>query len=221
MRNQYNEQLKELHEQMIHMGNLCEEAISAAAVSIMGRTPGGRERAYHADEQIDKMERQIEDLCLRLLLQQQPVAGDLRRISAALKMISDMERIGDQAADIAELSAYLANSGLAEKSVLNDMAKAAVQMVNESIEAFVNADLELVHKVITDDDTVDTLFEQLRTDLPQVMVRGEMEARVGLDLLMAGKYLERIGDHAVNIAEWVEFSITGKHKNHEHQLWEH
>ena len=221
MRNQYNEQLKELHEQMIHMGNLCEEAISAAAVSIMGRTPGGREIAYHADEQIDKMERQIEDLCLRLLLQQQPVAGDLRRISAALKMISDMERIGDQAADIAELSAYLANSGLAEKSVLNDMAKAAVQMVNESIEAFVNADLELAHKVITDDDTVDTLFEQLRTDLPQVMVRGEMEARVGLDLLMAGKYLERIGDHAVNIAEWVEFSITGKHKNHEHQLWEH
>lgn len=221
MRNQYNEQLKELHEQMIHMGNLCEEAISAAAVSIMGRTPGGRERAYHADEQIDKMERQIEDLCLRLLLQQQPVAGDLRRISAALKMISDMERIGDQAADIAELSAYLANSGLAEKSVLNDMAKAAVQMVNESIEAFVNADLELAHKVITDDDAVDTLFEQLRTDLPQVMVRGEMEARVGLDLLMAGKYLERIGDHAVNIAEWVEFSITGKHKNHEHQLWEH
>ena len=221
MRNQYNEQLKELHEQMIHMGNLCEEAISAAAVSIMGRTPGGRERAYHADEQIDKMERQIEDLCLRLLLQQQPVAGDLRRISAALKMISDMERIGDQAADIAELSAYLANSGLAEKSVLNDMAKTAVQMVNESIEAFVNADLELAHKVITDDDTVDTLFEQLRTDLPQVMVRGEMEARVGLDLLMAGKYLERIGDHAVNIAEWVEFSITGKHKNHEHQLWEH
>ncbi len=221
MRNQYNEQLKELHEQMIHMGNLCEEAISAAAVSIMGRTPGGRERAYHADEQIDKMERQIEDLCLRLLLQQQPVAGDLRRISAALKMISDMERIGDQAADIAELSAYLANSGLAEKSVLNDMAKAAVQMVNESIEAFVNADLELAHKVITDDDTVDTLFERLRTDLPQVMVHGEMEARVGLDLLMAGKYLERIGDHAVNIAEWVEFSITGKHKNHEHQLWEH
>ncbi len=221
MRNQYNEQLKELHEQMIHMGNLCEEAISAAAVSIMGWTPGGRERAYHADEQIDKMERQIEDLCLRLLLKQQPVAGDLRRISAALKMISDMERIGDQAADIAELSAYLANSGLAEKSVLNDMAKAAVQMVNESIEAFVNADLELAHKVITDDDTVDTLFEQLRTDLPQVMVRGEMEARVGLDLLMAGKYLERIGDHAVNIAEWVEFSITGKHKNHEHQLWEH
>ena len=212
MRNQYNEQLKELHEQMIHMGNLCEEAISAAAVSIMGRTPGGRERAYHADEQIDKMERQIEDLCLRLLLQQQPVAGDLRRISAALKMISDMERIGDQAADIAELSAYLANSGLAEKSVLNDMAKAAVQMVNESIEAFVNADLELAHKVITDDDTVDTLFEQLRTDLPQVMVRGEMEARVGLDLLMAGKYLERIGDHAVNIAEWVEFSVTGVHK---------
>lgn len=221
MRNQYNEQLKELHEQMIHMGNLCEEAISAAAVSIMGRTPGGRERAYHADEQIDKMERQIEDLCLRLLLQQQPVAGDLRRISAALKMISDMERIGDQAADIAELSAYLANSGLAEKSVLNDMAKAAVQMVNESIAAFVNADLELAHKVIADDDTVDTLFEQLRADLPQVMVRGEMEARVGLDLLMAGKYLERIGDHAVNIAEWVEFSITGKHKNHEHQLWEH
>ena len=221
MRSHFDEQLAQLSRELTEMGALCEDAISTTAKALIDNDRELARRVKPIEREIDQKERDIESLCMKLLLQQQPVARDLRNISAALKMISDMERIGDQAADIAELSAYLANSGLAEKSVLNDMAKAAVQMVNESIEAFVNADLELAHKVITDDDTVDTLFEQLRTDLPQVMVRGEMEARVGLDLLMAGKYLERIGDHAVNIAEWVEFSITGKHKNHEHQLWEH
>lgn len=220
MRDQFMGQLKELHENMIQMGNLCEEAISAAAASLMERNPEQRNKAYQSDEQIDALERKIENLCLQLLLQQQPVAKDLRVISSALKMISDMERIGDQAADIAELAKYVADSKLPSKEHLQKMAKEAVQMVNESISAFVENDLEKARRVIEQDDQVDALFDQIRMELPNMMARSEIEAREGLDILMAGKYLERIGDHAVNIAEWVEYSITGVHKSHEHQLWE-
>ena len=220
MRDQFMGQHKELHENMIQMGNLCEEAISAAAASLMERNPEQRNKAYQSDEQIDALERKIENLCLQLLLQQQPVAKDLRVISSALKMISDMERIGDQAADIAELAKYVADSKLPSKEHLQKMAKEAVQMVNESISAFVENDLEKARKVIEQDDQVDEIFDKIRMELPNMMARSEIEAREGLDILMAGKYLERIGDHAVNIAEWVEYSITGVHKSHEHQLWE-
>lgn len=220
MRDQFMGQLEELHENMIQMGNLCEEAISAAAASLMERNPEQRNKAYQSDEQIDALERKIENLCLQLLLQQQPVAKDLRVISSALKMISDMERIGDQAADIAELAKYVADSKLPSKEHLQKMAKEAVQMVNESISAFVENDLEKARKVIEQDDQVDEIFDKIRMELPNMMARSEIEAREGLDILMAGKYLERIGDHAVNIAEWVEYSITGVHKSHEHQLWE-
>ena len=220
MRDQFMGQLKELHENRIQMGNLCEEAISAAAASLMERNPELRNKAYQSDEQIDALERKIENLCLQLLLQQQPVAKDLRVISSALKMISDMERIGDQAADIAELAKYVADSKLPSKEHLQKMAKEAVQMVNESISAFVENDLEKARKVIEQDDQVDEIFDKIRMELPNMMARSEIEAREGLDILMAGKYLERIGDHAVNIAEWVEYSITGVHKSHEHQLWE-
>ena len=215
MRERYNEQLKNLHERLIEMGNLCQEAIGAAASSLMVRQEEMRRKAFAADEKIDALEREIEDLCMRLLLQQQPVARDLRSISSALKMISDMERIGDQAADIAELAQYLADNKLKEKELLLEMAKAAVEMVDESVAAFVEADLQRARQVIDQDDEVDQLFEQIRQEL----LKGEVEMRLGLDLLMASKYLERIGDHAVNIAEWVEYSITGEHKNHEHQLW--
>ena len=203
MRDQFMGQLKELHENMIQMGNLCEEAISAAAASLMERNPEQRNKAYQSDEQIDTLERKIENLCLQLLLQQQPVAKDLRVISSALKMISDMERIK-----------------LPSKTHLQTMAKETVQMVNESISAFVENDLEKSRKVIEKDDRVDEIFDKIRMELPNLMARSEVEAREGLDILMAGKYLERIGDHAVNIAEWVEYSITGVHKSHEHQLWE-
>lgn len=141
-------------------------------------------------------------------------------ISSALKMISDMERIGDQAADIAELAKYVADSKLPSKEHLQKMAREAVQMVNESISAFVENDLEKARRVIEQDDQVDEIFDKIRMELPNMMARSEIEAREGLDILMAGKYLERIGDHAVNIAEWVEYSITGVHKSHEHQLWE-
>ncbi|MBQ7916699.1 MAG: phosphate signaling complex protein PhoU [Firmicutes bacterium] len=216
MRERYNEQLNNLHEKLIEMGNLCQEAIGAAASSLMVRQDEERRKAFAADEKIDALEREIEDLCMRLLLQQQPVARDLRSISSALKMISDMERIGDQAADIAELAQYLAENKLKEKELLLDMAKAAVEMVDESVAAFVEGDLRRAHQVIAQDDEVDGLFNKIRQEL----LKGEVEMRVGLDLLMAGKYLERIGDHAVNIAEWVEYSITGEHKSHEHQLWE-
>lgn len=220
MRERFNGQLKELHENLTHMGNLCEEAISAAAGSLMSGNEEMRLRTFAADEEIDNLERKIENLCLKLLLQQQPVASDLRSISSALKMISDMERIGDQAADTAELSQYLAVSNIKGKIHLEEMAKETVQMVNESIAAFVENDLERARSVIVQDDRVDSLFDQIRNELPEVIIRGELEARAALDLLMAGKYLERIGDHAVNIAEWVEYSITGIHKSHEHQLWE-
>lgn len=153
---------------------------------------------------------------MRLLLHQHPVARDLREVSAALKMISDMERIGDQAADIADISFYI------EKNVkipgkIQEMAEHTVHMVTESVDAFVNTDLALCRKVIEDDDLVDDCFNEIKEELAKLIYGGELDARAGLDLLMTVKYFERIGDHAVNIAEWVEYSITGEHRNNEHQ----
>ena len=220
MRNKFEEQLERLHVELIQMGALCEDGISAAAEALLKNNPGLAQTAIDAEREIDQKEREVENLCIKLLLQQQPVAKDLRVISSALKMISDMERIGDQAADIAELAKYVADSKLPSKTHLQTMAKETVQMVNESISAFVENDLEKSRKVIEQDDRVDEIFDKIRMELPNLMARSEVEAREGLDILMAGKYLERIGDHAVNIAEWVEYSITGVHKSHEHQLWE-
>ena len=211
MRDQFMGQLKELHENMIQMGNLCEEAISAAAASLMERNPEQRNKAYQSDEQIDALERKIENLCLQLLLQQQPVAKDLRVISSALKMISDMERIGDQAADIAELAKYVADSKLPSKEHLQKMAKEAVQMVNESISAFVENDLEKARRVIEQDDQVDELFNQVKKELIGLIAADADSGELWLDLIMVAKYLERIGDHATNVAEWVEYGITGVH----------
>ena len=220
MRNQFEKQLQQLNEDLISMGALCKEAVADAMTALLYSDKQARQKAFLTEYEIDHKERDIESLCMKLLLQQQPVARDLRNISAALKMISDMERIGDQAADIAELAKYVADSKLPSKTHLQTMAKETVQMVNESISAFVENDLEKSRKVIEQDDRVDEIFDKIRMELPNLMARSEVEAREGLDILMAGKYLERIGDHAVNIAEWVEYSITGVHKSHEHQLWE-
>lgn len=154
---------------------------------------------------------------MRLLLHQQPVARDLREISAALKMISDMERIGDQAADIADLSQFIDRSNVEIPDEIERMAEKTVIMVTESIDAFVKADLELCRKVINDDDIVDELFNEAKNKLADLIYKN-MDAKAGLDLLMTAKYMERIGDHAVNIAEWVEYSITGVHRNNEHQV---
>ena len=153
---------------------------------------------------------------MRMLLQQQPVAKDLRVISAALKMISDMERIGDQAADVAELSGYVGEVVARGKLHITKMARAAVSMVTESIDAFVRADMTLAEKVIADDDSVDELFTQIRGELIQALKEETERPDAILDLLMIAKYFERIGDHAVNLAEWVEYSITGIHKSSEH-----
>ena len=217
MRNKFDMQLDYLNEQLIHMGELCEVAINRATEALQHGSMEEAKEVISADEEIDQMEKDIERLCLKLLLQQQPVARDLREISAALKMISDMERIGDQAADIADLSKFIDRSVVEIPDEIARMAEKTVHMVTESIDAFVKADLALCRKVIDDDDLVDELFNQTKNKLADLIYKN-MDAKAGLDLLMTAKYMERIGDHAVNIAEWVEYSITGIHRNNEHQM---
>lgn len=216
MRTRFDQQLAQLHTAIIVMGSLCEEAITLAAKSLSEGNPGLAPQVNQLEEEIDQKEREIESLCLKLLMQQQPVAHDLRMISAAAKMVSDMERIGDQAADIAEISQYLVNCHLAGRQKIAEMGEAAVQMVTKSVNAFVKNDLAMTKEVARDDDIVDHLFLEIKSGLLQDLLGqtdDEAEIQAALDLLMAAKYLERIGDHAVNIAEWVEFSITGVYKN--------
>ena len=217
MRNKFDQQLHLLEEQLTHMGELCETAIAKATQALKDGSIEQAKIIIEEDEEIDQCEKDIERLCLKLLLQQQPVARDLRRISAALKMISDMERIGDQAADIADLSKFIDRSVVEIPDEIARMAEKTVHMVTESIDAFVKADLALCRKVIDDDDLVDELFNQAKNKLADLIYKN-MDAKAGLDLLMTAKYMERIGDHAVNIAEWVEYSITGIHRNNEHQM---
>ena len=215
MTTRFERQLEELHVQMITMGSLCEKVITLSAQAIRGVECAGE--VFETDKEIDNKEREIETLCMRLLLHQQPVAGDLREISAALRMISDMERIGDQAADIADLSRFIDRNMDHIPAQLEKMVEMTVHMVTESVDAFVKSDLDLCRKVIDDDDKVDQAFNEIKEELANQMDKS-LDVKVGLDLLMAAKYLERIGDHAVNIAEWVEYSITGVHRNNEHQL---
>lgn len=212
MRSRFDEQLDVLHNKMVEMGARCESAIANAMRAFLEDDPACAQRAVSIDEEIDQQEREIESLCMQLLLQQQPVARDLRKISSALKMITDMERIGDQAADIAEI-AYLDNvkAGDATFSV-REMSTAAIAMVTESIDAYVRQDLELARKVITDDDVVDHFFDDIKNHLATLLAQQPARAEYVIDLLMVAKYLERIADHATNIAEWVVFSITGKHE---------
>ena len=217
MRTRFDEQLRQLNIELILMGSLCEEAISISAKVLEGDSKAPVERVFSLEHEIDQLEHDIETRCMRMLLQQQPVAKDLRVISAALKMISDMERIGDQAADIAELTGYVADTIQQQNRLhITKMARAAVGMVTESIEAFVQGDLQLVQKVIRDDDAVDELFLRVRQELVQALKDESGKPNAILDLLMIAKYFERIGDHAVNVAEWVEYSITGVHKSSEH-----
>ena len=211
MRNKFDQQLERLHEELIRMGALCEDAISAAAGALLQGNSSLADEAEEAEREIDRQEREIEDLCLKLLLQQQPVARDLREISAALKMISDLERIGDQAADIAELTRYvrLPEGDRAPHNV--EMTRAVSRMVTDSVDSFVKRDLKLARQVCGADDQVDELFEQVKEDLTGLIGADASFGPQGLDLLMVAKYLERIGDHATNVAEWVEYSITGIH----------
>lgn len=210
MRNQFDLQLQQLHRELIKMGALCEEAISAGVKALLDSDRAMAEKAMQRERDIDQAERDVEGLCMKLLLQQQPVARDLRTISSALKMISDMERIGDQAADIAEITRDIADNSIKDLVPIGDMARATIKMVTDSVDSFVRKDLGLAEAVISSDDVVDDLFLQVREELIRRIGMGD-SGEVCIDLLMIAKYLERIGDHAVNIAEWVEYSLTGHH----------
>ena len=214
MRSRFDEQLARLNQELIEMGALCEEAISLAAAALA--EGDGRDAGVAAlDREIDQKERDIETLCLKLLLQQQPVARDLRQISAALKMITDMERIGDQAEDIAEIITFLGGRTADEHTRITRMAKATTQMVTDSIDAFVRQDVSIAERVIRSDDIVDDCFVEVKNSLISMIAANPQEGEFALDLLMIAKYFERIGDHATNIAEWVVFSVTGVHKTEE------
>ena len=213
MRTRFDMELEQLNSDMIAMGALCENAISEAMQSLFSADKTAAQRTIEEDREIDRKEKDIEALCLRLLLQQQPVARDLRVISSALKMITDMERIGDQAADIAELIRHMHLTPVSRQNKhLSKMADAAKKMVTESIDAFVKKDAALATKVLADDDLVDSLFLKLRHDIIEMIAADPGCGEEAVDVLMIAKYLERIGDHATNIAEWVLFSITGTHE---------
>ena len=211
MRYRYDMQLHTLDTQLTHMGELCEAAIAKVTQALNDGSTEQAQVVIKEDEEIDQIEKDIERLCLKLLLQQQPVARDLRRISAALKMITDMERIGDQTSDIAEI---IISSKWENLDKLTAMATGVSKMVRNSVTAYVEKDLELARTVMKDDDEIDDYFDEIRDQMIQLI--RETDSRDGrkiFDLIMVTKYLERIGDHATNIAEWVEFSITGVHKD--------
>jgi len=212
MRSRFDRQLATLHNELTQMGAMCEEAIALASKALSTGDSVLAKRIIPIEEEIDRMERTIESLCLRLLLQQQPVARDLRQISAALKMVTDMERIGDQAADIAETIAFLDGRTIGESEDIRLMAEAAIKMVTESIDAFVKRDLSVAEAAIGHDDVVDNYFLKVKASLIRMIADNAETGGYALDLLMIAKYFERIGDHAVNIAEWVMFSVTGVHK---------
>ena len=213
MRNRFDRQLEQLHVELMEMGSMCEEVIKKTSTILETGDLQLAKEIREEDAQIDEQERMIESLCLKLLLQQQPVAKDLRKVSAALKMITDMERIGDQASDIAEIVETAKLLIPQQKIRLIQMAEMTMAMVNDSVDAYVKQDLDLVHKVIAKDDEVDQLFVEVREEIVELLKRDEASREHCMDMLMIAKYYERIGDHATNIAEWVEFSITGMHKN--------
>ena len=212
MRNRFDEQLLLLNNKMIEMGAMCESLISFTSAALLSGNTKDACEVREKGHEIDRMEREIEAICLKLLLQQQPVAKDLRQISAALKMITDMERIGDQAEDIAEIIPFLGGRTGAELEDFKMMADATCKMVTDSIDAYVKHDLDLAQLVIEHDDVVDDCFFRLKETLINMLSENKADGEYAIDLLMIAKYFERIGDHATNIAEWVEFSVTGNHK---------
>ncbi len=213
MRNRFDEQLEQLNNHLLEMGALIERSIENATQALIRQDVDAAKTSIAADQEVDHKEREIESLCLKLLLQQQPVAKDLRLISAALKMITDMERIGDQAADISGLVIYIANEPYFKDLVhLPQMGEKAIQMVRGSLDAYVSKDLELAQRIMGMDDAVDDLFNIVKNELIGHIRSDASAGSQAVDLLMIAKYYERIGDHAQNIAEWVEYALTGKHK---------
>ena len=216
MRNRFDRQLLELNNELIQMGSLIEKAIELAIVALVKQDVDRAEEAIKFDEEIDQQEKTIESLCMKLLLQQQPVAKDLRLISAALKMITDMERIGDHAADISEMTILMADSAYEKSNIdielVKEMAKETTDMVIKSVDAFVNKDLDLARSVLKQDDMVDELFNRFKHQLILKINENVKNGEQATDMLLVSKYFERIGDHATNIAEWVIYSITGVHE---------
>lgn len=213
MRNRFDEQLHTLNHELLEMGALIERAIRSATDALVKQDVEAALQAIAADKEVNQAERDIESLCLKLLLQQQPVARDLRLISSALKMITDMERIGDQASDIAELVIYLSKEPYRkELKHLPQMAENAIRMVTGALDAYVRKDVALAREVMAMDDTIDALFVTVKDELIALIRNDASAGSQAIDLLMIAKYYERIGDHAQNIAEWVEYALTGKHK---------
>ncbi len=211
MRNRFDEQLELLNKKMIEMGSLCENVIALSTKALLESDVEVSKQVMPVGHEVDLMEKEIESICLKLLLQQQPVASDLRQISAALKMITDMERIGDQAEDIAEIIKYLNGRTGEECEDIRNMAEAIIKMVTDSVDAYVKKDIDLARAVYAYDDVVDDCFDRVKKTLIKMIAENTADGEYALDLLMIAKYFERIGDHAVNIAEWVEFSVTGNH----------
>ena len=212
MRNRFDEQLFELNKEIIEMGAMCEEAIASAVKALTAGDTVLAGMVLSESGEIDRKEREIESRCMKLLLHQQPVARDLRLISAALKMITDMERIGDQAEDIAEIATYLSGRTIEGMELIGEMADEAIRMVTSSVDAFVKKDIELAQNVILQDDIVDDYFSRVKSDIITLIADNPSDGGFALDLLMISKYLERIADHATNIAEWVIYSVTGTHE---------
>ena len=213
MRDFFQEQLKELNRELVRMGADCEEIIALASQSLTGWNEELAKNVSVIGARIDEGYRTVENICLKLLLRQQPVARDLRVISAAMKMITDMERIGDQAEDIVDLVPKMEVRPDEKYPKIREMAKAAQQMVTEAVDAYVKQDLELAHAVMKHDDIVDDYFHRIKAGIIGIIAENPTEGEYALDLLMIAKYFERIGDHCTNIAEWVEFSVTGIHKD--------
>ncbi|GHT99088.1 phosphate transport system regulatory protein PhoU [Spirochaetia bacterium] len=214
MRSRFDEQLTQLNNSLIEMGALIEQTIAKAVKALEEQDVESAQKIIESDDIIDAKEKEIETLCLKLLMNQQPVARDLRQVSTALKMITDMERIGDQAADISELCVYLAGQEyIVHLRHIPQMADATIKMVTDSIDAFVKKDLALAQAVIVSDNAVDDLFNIVKKEMIQLIHEDVQNGEQAVDLLQIAKYFERIGDHAVNIAEWVIFSITGRHKD--------
>lgn len=212
MRNRFDTELENLNLELIKMGSLIETSIESSAKALINQDIEMVKKVNELEVEIDEMEKTIENHCLKLLLQQQPVASDLRIISTALKMITDMERIGDNAEDIAEIARFMVNQKFIKDLVhIPQMVNATISMVKRSVDAFVSKDKELALEVCKDDDIVDDLFQIIKKELIEKIQEKEENGEQAIDLLMIAKYLERIGDHAENIAEWVIFSITGEH----------
>lgn len=216
MRNRFDLQLRQLNNELIEMGSLIETAIARAYKALINQSIEVAQENVEFDREIDQKEKEIENICLKLLLHQQPVASDLRLISSAIKMITDMERIGDQAADISELTILMSKTQYIKRlDHIEQMAKATIDMVTDSVDAFVKRDVELARSVFAHDDIVDDLFVTIKNDLIELIREDVNNGEQAIDLIMVAKYFERIGDHAVNLADWVIFSVLGHHEEHD------